>query len=552
MISEVKPPVFDHDESYESSSRTIRWFVLVLVLVTYPSTLPLSPVVYTTLVLMICYNALRTFWPRDKPTPVTSRLNSLVIDHTFVFVLVLMSGGLASPYYPLFFLLIISVIASYGVAGFSLELAVQVAIAMALVFAAPNPEPSAPDFQAIIKLSMVVIFSLVAERAVRARDAELIMEDQFTLRIENERKRLLALINSLTSAVLAIDADGRVYLYNAAALSLLDTNRDINGQQLADMLPLKDANGNGVDIRQLVTNSEHPVHRQDLLLKASDGTDIILNFAATPVHTFGVGEESNGGYMVIFSDITKQKTLEEERDEFISVTSHELRTPLAIAEANLSTALLPGYAHIDKKAVDLLNRAHENIVFLGELIKDLTTLSRAERNDLTFERTLIDITELTDELVRDYKPSAEAKGLSFTREVKGDIHKVNTSEAELREMLQNLLTNSIKYTQTGAISMLIEPTDGGVNVSVADSGIGISASDKPKIFSKFYRSEDYRTRATGGTGLGLYITKKLSERLGCRLTFESHLNIGTTFTLYVPSAPVDAKAELKASTATAV
>ncbi len=546
MKAEVKPPVFDHDESYENSSRLIRWFVLVLVLVTFPSTLVISAVVYTALFLMICYNALRTFWPRDKPSFMTSRLNSLVIDHIFVYILVLMSGGLASPYYPLFFLLIISVIASYGVAGFSFELAVQVVIAITMAFVNQSPQPNQPEFQAIIMLSMVIIFSLVAERAVRARDAEVSLEDQFTLRLENERKRLLALINSLTSGVLAIDADGRVYLYNAAALSLLDTNRDINGQPLAEILPLKDSGAATVDIKQLVTQSERPIHRQDLRLPATDGTDMILDFAATPVHTFGVGDESDGGYMVILSDITKQKSLEEERDEFISVTSHELRTPLAIAEANISTALLPGYAHIDDKAVDLLNQAHENIVFLGELIKDLTTLSRAERADLKYERKLIDIAELADELIRDYAPSVEAKKLAFKHDVAAGMQPVNTSELELREMIQNLITNAVKYTQTGTVTLAVVPTDGGVNVSVADTGIGISASDKPKIFSKFYRSEDYRTRATGGTGLGLYITKKLSERLGCKLTFESHLNKGTVFTLFVPYAPTEVKVQAAA------
>src|SRR6202020_468742 len=143
----------------------------------------------------------------------------------------------------------------------------------------------------------------------------------------------------------------------------------------------------------LITNEDRAVNRQDLVYEASDGSKMTLDLTVSPVHVFGDGHENWGGYMAVFRDITKQKSLDEERDEFISVTSHELRTPLAIAEANLSTAILPGYAKIDAKALNLLNQAHENIVFLSELIQDLTTLSRAERDDLHIGYSLVDTQE---------------------------------------------------------------------------------------------------------------------------------------------------------------
>jgi signal transduction histidine kinase len=259
-----------------------------------------------------------------------------------------------------------------------------------------------------------------------------------------------------------------------------------------------------------------------------------LDLTVTPVHVLGSLRSNWGGYMVVFHDITKEKSFDEERDEFIAVTSHELRTPLAIAEANLSTALLPGYAQIDPKAKLLLEQAHENIVFLSELIEDLATLSRAERGDLKLSAELIDSTEFAEDLVRDYRPQAHTKQLELKLELGADLGSIVSSRAELREILQNFLTNAIKYTASGHVTLGVHPVKNGTEFSVKDTGIGISASDKSKVFSKFYRSEDYRTRQTGGTGLGLYITHKLGEKLGVDINFVSRLNHGSTFTVLVP------------------
>jgi signal transduction histidine kinase len=262
---------------------------------------------------------------------------------------------------------------------------------------------------------------------------------------------------------------------------------------------------------------------------------MVLDLTVSPVHVFGTRSENWGGYMAVFRDITKQKSLDEERDEFISVTSHELRTPLAIAEANLSTALLPNFASIEPKAKNLIEQAHHNVVFLSELIQDLSTLSRAERGDLKPTRELIDLGDLIKTLERDYRTQAEAKGLKFVTQLDPTLGSVYTGLHELQEILQNFVTNALKYTHSGTITVSAEPVAQGTQISVQDTGIGISASDKSKVFSKYYRSEDYRTRQTGGTGLGLYITRKLADKLGITISFSSKLNHGSTFKVIIPS-----------------
>ncbi len=534
MKSEVTRPVFDRDEYFEASSRMVRWIVLALTLISFPFGSANGAVVMSLLVFMAIYNLLRYIPRLLRLEFFGSRVNSIGVDHVFVVLIIALSGGLASPFYPLFYLLIIGTIASYGIAGFAFSLSSQVIITLILLKIQFPVAPTAPEFQFIIKLVILIIFSLVAEQSVRSRDEEYLLESRFTNRIENERQRLLALLNSLSAAVLAIDDKGKVYLYNAAALELLNTNRDINGNDISDLLPLRDTRGHVVHLLPIMNREGHTINRQDLHYTASDGSAIVLDLTVTPVRLFGLGKNNSGGYIAVFHDITKQKSLDEERDEFISVTSHELRTPLAIAEANLSTALLPGYAKIEPKAKTLFEQAHQNVVFLSQLIEDLTQLSRAERDDLKLDLELIDVKTFAEELVRDYRPQAEAKHLKLKLELSSPSGSIVTSQHELREVLQNFLTNAIKYTAAGNVVLGVQTTENGTVFSVKDSGIGISASDKTKIFTKFYRSEDYRIRETGGTGLGLYITHKLAEKLGVTITFTSKLNHGSIFKVLVP------------------
>jgi PAS domain S-box-containing protein len=506
--------------------------MLALVLITYPLAGPNVVAIQTMLGFIAVYNLLRYDTKLQRFGFFGSRANSLVVDHLFVLGVVAFTGGFASPYYIMFLLLILGTIASYGIPGLAYALSGQVVISLMLLHTEAVPAPGSSEFRFIINLIVIIIFTLVAGQTVRSRDEEYLLEGQFSLGVETERQRLRAVIHSLSTPFVAIDHRGKIYLYNAAALSLLNTHKDINGLPAGDLLPLRDKHGRKLNLLHLLPSGENTISRQDLTYEASDGSTIVIDLTVTRVHSSEPG--GNGGYMAMFKDITKEKSLNEQRDEFISVISHELRTPLAIAEANLSTALLPGYATIEPKAHVLLEQSHQNVIFLSQLIQDLTTISRAERGDLKLDLELVSATALVEDLARDYRPQAQAKQLNLDLELGDGLGSIVTSPAELREILQNFLTNAIKYTTTGSIVLSAARVEGGTEFAVKDSGIGISASDKAKIFNKFFRSEDYRTRHTGGTGLGLYITHKLAQKLEVQLSFTSRLNHGSTFKVLVP------------------
>ncbi|MDQ5944412.1 MAG: two-component system, OmpR family, phosphate regulon sensor histidine kinase PhoR, partial [Patescibacteria group bacterium] len=174
---------------------------------------------------------------------------------------------------------------------------------------------------------------------------------------------------------------------------------------------------------------------------------------------------------------------------------------------------------------------HKQVLFLTDMVNDLSTLSRAERTDKEMDMETFDIADILTELASTYRPQAEAKKLYLKLDADAELPRITTSRLYLKEILQNFITNAIKYTQTGGITVIARDENGLLGVSVADTGIGISKSEHDKVFDKFWRSEDPLTRQTGGTGLGLYITSKLARRIGAQIDFKSEPKKGSVFTL---------------------
>ena len=350
-----------------------------------------------------------------------------------------------------------------------------------------------------------------------------------------ERERLVSLINSMGDGVIAVDPKLRVVVYNGAALNILDSNTSMHGKPLSGLIDLVGKNNKPIDIIELVADIKFATESRDYSINYKDGTKANLYVSIAPVHS-GYGQIGSEGYVFIFRDITKEKTLEEERSEFISVVSHELRTPIAISEGNISNALFIANKTGDMTQIKgALTAAHDQVLFLADLINDLATLSRAERGKLTLEVEQISVPDLLAELAHNYAPQADKKGLKLHTALPENIHILRSSKLYVREVLQNFVTNSIKYTTEGSVTIAAKNTKTGIQFSVIDTGIGISKSDQEKVFDKFFRSEDFHTRETSGTGLGLYVTMKLASILHAEINLTSTIGKGSVFTIDVPS-----------------
>ena len=350
-----------------------------------------------------------------------------------------------------------------------------------------------------------------------------------------EHQRLTSLINSMADAVIAVDENVNIVLYNGAALNILDVNMIKTGNSLASICQPIDKDNQTFDIVALVKATKLPATNRDLRLKYGDGSIINLYISIAPVH-LGYGSEGQHGYVLLLRDITREKSLEEERDEFIGVVSHELRTPITISEGNISNAQYIVERSGDIEAVKAaLKEAHNQVLFLADMINDLSTLSRAERGALQVEVESINVHELVTELAKNYTPQAEEKGLAFKLELDPALELLSSSKLYVREILQNFITNALKYTTKGSVTLRASTDPKGVRFAVEDTGIGISRGDRERVYDKFFRSEDYRTRQSSGTGLGLYVTLKLARLIHAELSLDSELNKGSTFSIFVPN-----------------
>ena len=268
---------------------------------------------------------------------------------------------------------------------------------------------------------------------------------------ELERERLTSLINSMADGVIAIDSNLDIIITNGAALNILDVNATVVGKPVSEFLNFVDKNNQKIDIRELIKNIKTSFTTREWRVVYSENDRINVYTSIAPVR-LGFGKEGMRGYVILLRDITHEKSLEEERDEFISVVSHELRTPITIAEGNIGNMefLMDKAGITDPMLKEAIAQAHTQVTFLAGLINDLSTLSRAERGKLTLDVESINVHELIADLVGSYKADADAKSLELKSEQDPNLELLKSSKLYVREVLQNFITNAIKYTEKGS------------------------------------------------------------------------------------------------------
>jgi two-component system, OmpR family, phosphate regulon sensor histidine kinase PhoR len=478
------------------------------------------------------------FWYVRKLKPTfAADLLLTVLFHVLTMLFILFVSGFLSAFLSVWIVLMISTDIRFGTRGF---FASFTGLCLAGVFMlVAHPDIADGEKYEIIQGAIVVgAIGFVIAKIRNITDRERLSLAKTRQEEIYQRERLLALVNSMGDAVVATDEQGVIKVYNSTLLNLLDTNLNLTGKMIDEVFQLHDSGGHPIKITEDAKIKNTVFSRTDLSHKFADGEDIRLYINVAPIQP-SYRSHAERGYIFIMRDITKEKTLEEERDEFISVVSHELRTPVAIAEGGLSNIVL-----LQERGAspDVLKQAaksaYDQILYLSKLINDLSALSRAERG-LGAEIEIVDPNQVIHDLYTNYTNQANEKGLKINLDLPSQLPKVVSSRMYIQEILQNLVTNALKYTKQGSITIRGNRDANGVTIAVSDSGIGISKHDQKHMFEKFYRSEDYRTRESSGTGLGLYVCKKLAEKIGLSLTFESRLNHGSTFTLAIPNEQLE-------------
>ena len=401
-----------------------------------------------------------------------------------------------------------------------------------------------------------LIFSLVLwVRRQKTDDNTSNLENRLSA-VENKSD---VVINAIDDGVLAISKDGNIELINPSAQQIIGWDQgDALGLNWKSVLKLVTSDGKDVeDLENPITQSlskNQPTHNDKLFLLTSSEKRILVSIVSSPVGTDGEG------IIVVFRDITKEKAEEREQAEFISTASHEMRTPVASIEGYLGLALNPATAHIDEKARDFITKAHESAQHLGRLFQDLLDISKVEDGRMKNNPKIINVNEFLKNIFDGLATKADEKQLNYIfmpdiidegkEKSLQPIFYANIDPDHFREVVSNLIENAIKYTPSGEVVVNVTGDDKQISVSVKDSGIGIPAEDIPHLFQKFYRVDNSDTREIGGTGLGLYLSRRLAEAMSGNLRVESKYKEGSTFYLEIPRMnSSDAKQRLESAEA---
>jgi PAS domain S-box-containing protein len=337
--------------------------------------------------------------------------------------------------------------------------------------------------------------------------------------VEVERAKLEAVLREAREAVVVTDESERILLCNAAAhviLGLGDTT--LCGQPARTVLQHLVLREMFADAREM----EQAVRREVPLENGAT-----FNAQLTPIE--GVG------YVLVMQDITHLKELDRIRSEFVATVSHDLRTPLTNILGYIE--LLPRAGPLTEQQQEFISRVRESMESITELIGDLLDIGRIEAG-FDLDMSPCNLAQVIEASVKNFRSQAREKKQALRWEQPQALPLVNGNTHVLGQVMDNLISNAVKYTQEGGwVSVSAGAEDGYVIVRVADNGVGIPPAHQPYIFERFYRVKSEETANISGTGLGLAIVKTAIEKHKGRVWVESKPGLGSVFCFVLPSLP---------------
>jgi two-component system phosphate regulon sensor histidine kinase PhoR len=362
---------------------------------------------------------------------------------------------------------------------------------------------------------------LIAGRALASRSNEVEARSSAEADLPPD-SRFEQLLRSLTVGVLTLDGTGHITSVNAAAGAIFELDsRPVVGRAIIEVIPSYD-----LDRRVREALQGHP-SRGSIPLNAR-ASSRFLTITTLPID----GAE---GALVIATDETRLRELEQTRREFVSNVSHELRTPLSSINLMIETILSTEH---DDEALDMfLPRIKQEVDRMVQLVADLLDLSRAESGGLRLRREQVDLGSVSANILKTFEQRAEQQGvaLHFERE---SAH-LDGDPDRLAQVLINLIDNALRHTPAGgSVTVEVFPAGDSPTLVVRDTGVGIPYNDLPHIFERFYVVDRSRARGSTGTGLGLSIVKQIVEAHGGTIEADSEFGLGATFTCVFPAARV--------------
>jgi signal transduction histidine kinase len=223
------------------------------------------------------------------------------------------------------------------------------------------------------------------------------------------------------------------------------------------------------------------------------------------------------------------------KSEFVSIVSHQLRSPLSNLRWSLELLMSGRLGKIEEQQLDYFKILKDNSSRMGELVRDLLIVSRIEQGRVSLKSQEASLPDLIQGVISLSIPFTRASNVEIKFEPKNNLPKIFSDPSQLKLIIENLLDNAIRYIkEKGEVKIILERKDSRFYFEIKDNGVGIPKEDQKYIFQKFFRSSNILKYKTQGTGLGLYITKSLIEKMGGKISFKSEENKGSTFWFSLP------------------
>lgn len=382
--------------------------------------------------------------------------------------------------------------------------------------------------------------------------------------LRDDTLKFKVIVDNIEDGVILIDDQQTIQLINPGAAAIcgwkVEEASGINVQTVIQLVNEKGEPYADTDnpFKQIFTAGQ-TLRLSGAFLMRHDKKQIPVSLNLTPLPD---KNKQITAVVAVLSDVSKERAEERQRADFISTASHEMRTPVAAIEGYLALALNEKVATVDNRARGYLEKAHTSTQHLGTLFQDLLTSAKAEDGRLTSHPSVIEFGKFLEQLTNDLRLVAEKKGLlmdfvtgdnttiNATREHGGErvvqpLYYIYADPDRLREVITNLFDNAVKYTPEGKVSIGLTGNDKVVQCYVRDTGLGIPPDDVPHLFQKFYRVDNSATRTVGGTGLGLFISRKIIELYNGRIWVDSKLGEGSSFYINLPRLSSEKASQLQ-------
>lgn len=341
---------------------------------------------------------------------------------------------------------------------------------------------------------------------------------------ELERDKTATIINNFSDGLIIVNERKQIASINPEALKMLDlTANKLTNHPISFLQEFSKSKA----IWSVLSAGLKNISRKEIEL----AKDFIIELSVSPLNL----QQNEAGHLIVLHDVSREKSVERMKTEFVSLAAHQLRTPLSIIKWSMSMLKNEDFGKLNKKQGEVIKGAFNNNERLILLVNDLLNVTHLEEGVYLYKMEPADVRDVVMIVIDGQKELLDKEKISLEFKDPGLLPKTMIDASKIKLAIQNLIDNAIKYSSSGGKVLVTLGVEGeNIKFKIKDSGLGIPKDQQDKIFTKFFRGANATKMRAIGSGLGLYLSKNIIEAHGGRIWFESQENVGTSFYFSLP------------------